>query len=74
MINKCNISFVIFLAIFLLPLMVGACPMCQGGPSKDTVLAYKGITLFLALLPILGGGGIFYWIYLRSKNLKENKN
>lgn len=65
-------SIILFLFIFLIPLVGSACPMCQGGPTKDTILAYKGITLFLALLPILGGGGIFYWIYLRSKNIKES--
>lgn len=67
-------KYLIFLAVFLFPLIVGACPMCQGGPSKDTILAYKGITLFLALLPIIGVGGIFYWVYIRSKRIKENIN
>lgn len=48
---------------------VDACPLCQGGQgiSKDTITAYKGVTLFLALLPIIGSAGIFYWIYKRKK-------
>ncbi len=61
-------------AFFLLPFLSEACPMCQGGTSKDTIFAYKGITLFLALLPVLGGGGIFYWIYLRSKKAESEQN
>lgn len=72
--KKKHLSLILFLVIFLVPVIAHACPMCQGGPSKDTIFAYKGITLFLALLPIVGAGGIFYWIYLRSKNIKEPIN
>ena len=46
-----------------------ACPLCQSGDgyTQETISAYKGITLLLALLPIIGAGGIFTWIYRRQK-------
>jgi len=60
---------IVFIVCVLAPMLTVACPLCQGGQgiSKETIFAYKGITLFLALLPILGSGGIFYWIYLKNK-------
>lgn len=53
--------------ILTLPETIAACPLCQGSGTKDTDFAYKGITLFLALLPIIGAWGIFYWIRLQNK-------
>lgn len=52
-----------------LPDILTACPLCQsgGGISPQTVSAYKGITLFLAVLPIAGASGVFYWIYTKNK-------
>jgi hypothetical protein len=70
--EKKYISHLICLVSVIFPLLSNACPMCQGGPSENTIMAYKCITLFLALMPIVGGGGIFYWIYLRTKKLNEN--
>lgn len=72
--RKTAILILIFSAIFLLPSVIEACPLCQGGAEKDTDFAYKGITLFLALLPILGGCGIFYWFYHQNKKLSDNNN
>lgn len=66
--------FILFIAFLLVPVISNSCPMCQGAPSNDTIFAYKGITLFLALLPIIGAGGIYFWIYLRSKKIKEHTN
>ena len=66
------ISAFIVLAIVLFSIEANACPLCQGGAAKDTAFAYKGITLFLALLPILGAGGIFYWIKIKSNKIKDN--
>lgn len=65
--------FLILSVILLSPSIADACTMCQGasGYSKATVNAYRGITLLLAFLPILGGGGLFYWIYKRYKKLEE---
>lgn len=53
------------LALFITA-SVMACPMCQGKSEGDVITAYKAITAFLALLPILGGIGIFYWIFKRN--------
>lgn len=61
--KKKNYIFLIILYAVVFPAIANACPLCQGGgTTKDTITVYKGITLFLALLPILGAGGIFWWI------------
>ena len=70
---KKNIWLSIFSILILLPAIAGACPLCQGGASEKTAIAYKGITLFLALMPIIGGGGIFYWIYCKNKTQENEK-
>ncbi|MEI6817754.1 MAG: hypothetical protein WCL14_14205 [Bacteroidota bacterium] len=58
--------------LFLLPVLAHACPLCQGGgTTKDTVTAYKGITALLALIPIIGGSALFYWLYVKYKNNGE---
>ncbi len=46
-----------------------ACPLCQGGQglSENTISAYKGITLLLALMPLVGSASIFYWIHRRQR-------
>ena len=65
---------ILFVFIFSLPLVAPACPLCQGGQgySNDSIFAYKAMTLFLALLPILGCGGIFYWIYCKYKRIERD--
>ena len=59
----------IFILVLFLPAIASACPLCQGGQgySKASISAYKATTAFLLLLPIIGGGGIFYWIYSRKR-------
>lgn len=54
-------------AILAFPEITDACPMCQPGFTKDQVSAYKGITLLLALLPIVGGTALFLWIFKKYK-------
>lgn len=63
----------IFTAIYFLPVASNACPLCQAGATKRTNKAYKEVTAFLALLPIIGGGGIFYWLRSGSKDEEANK-
>ena len=67
-----HIFILIFVLLIFLPAIADACPLCEGSGTKQTDFAYKGITLFLLLLPILGCGGIFYWMYLKNKNIEEN--
>ncbi len=67
-----RIIFVLFILLYI-PEILEACPMCQGPGSEKTVSAYKQVTLFLAALPILGGAGIFYWIYLQNKKINYPK-
>lgn len=69
-----NVKKLIFsITLFLSCRLLSACPLCQGGDgiSLETIHAYKSVTLFLALLPILGGAGIFYWIYKRYQQPKN---
>jgi hypothetical protein len=62
------------IALFVLPAFVKACPMCQAGATKKTQTAYEETTAILALIPILGGGGISYWFYSKvKKNKKEDE-
>lgn len=48
----------------VVPFIADACPLCQGGGgySQATLTSYKVITGFLASLPMVMGGGIFWWI------------
>jgi hypothetical protein len=61
--------FLIAAILLAFPVVADACPLCQGGggSSQKTIIAYKNTTLFLALLPLVTCGGIFYWIYRRYK-------
>ena len=70
--NSICLIFFLFV-IILFPSIMAACPLCQGGAKKDTDFAYKGITLFLALLPILWAFAIFYWIKIKSKSIKNKE-
>ena len=62
---------IIFIGIYLSPVFSSACPLCQAGATKRTQKAYEETTAILALLPIVGGGGIFYWLYSRSKKINN---
>ncbi len=55
------------IVILIIPSLANACPMCQGGPSEDTITAYKVVTLMLTSLPLLLGGGIFWWVRKQRK-------
>jgi hypothetical protein len=60
--------------MFLLPVLADACPLCQAGATKKTQKAYEETTALLALIPILGGGGITYWLYsMVKKNKKDDE-
>jgi hypothetical protein len=64
-------SKILLLAICALPILGSACPMCQAGATKRTQKAYLQTTAILALIPLLGGGSIFYWFYSKGKKLNE---
>ena len=69
---KKNILILVILLIAL-PFFADACPLCQGdaGYSQATLTSYKVITGFLASLPMVMGGGIFWWIYKKKKNMEK---
>ncbi len=48
---------------------VVACPLCQGGQGvqKKTIAAYKKVTLFLALSPMVVGTGIYFLVKKQGK-------
>jgi|GEM_PF-1914775 len=60
-------SLLVAVLVVLLPMSTWACAMCQAGATKENVAAWEGITLFLALMPLVSVGSIFYWIYAKSK-------
>jgi len=62
---------IVLMGIYLAPILSSACPLCQAGATKRTQKAYEETTAILALLPIVGGGGIFYWLYSRSKKINN---
>ncbi len=71
--KKNIVSILVLVVIVAAPFIIKACPLCQGGgTSPETIRAYKGITLLLALLPVLGGGILFYWIYTKIKKIENN--
>jgi hypothetical protein len=57
----------LFLALCTLPFFVKACPLCQAGATKRSQKAYNETIVLLASLPLIGGGGIFYWLYSKRK-------
>ncbi len=66
--KKKYLILVLYTALWILPVVTEACPLCQAGATKKTQKAYEETTALLALLPILGGGGIFYWLYSKNKH------
>ena len=64
----------LFLVLLALPILTVACPLCQAGATKRTASAYKETTALLALLPIAGGGGIFYWLYSKGREAGKKKD
>jgi len=66
-------AYVVLAGMFVLPVFIDACPLCQAGATKKTQKAYEETTAILALIPILGGGGISYWFISKArKNRKED--
>ena len=66
--------YIVLAAIFVLPNLVNACPLCQAGATKKTQKAYEETTAILALIPILGGGGISYWFISKARKNKREDN
>ncbi len=52
---------------FHLPIITRACSVCLGGYTPEQLNAYLITTGFLASMPIIMAGLIFYWIYKRYK-------
>ena len=48
------------------PALLQACPMCQGGASGGSILAYRGTTILLVLLPFITGWLIYRFIKQES--------
>ena len=61
------ITLLVLVGLWTAPAITNACPLCQAGATKKTQKAYEQTTALLALIPLIGGGGIFYWMYSRSK-------
>lgn len=64
--KKNGIILVLFTAM-LFAVSADACPLCQAGATKRTQKAYEETTAILALLPLLGAGGIYFWIRKNGK-------
>lgn len=59
--------YTLFIMLAFLPALSDACPLCQAGATKRTQKAYKETTALLALLPLVGAGSIFFWLYSKYK-------
>jgi hypothetical protein len=66
---KRKIVIVYFVLFAYLSNPITACPLCQAGATKKTQSAYIQTTILLMCIPIIGGGGLFFW--LRKKYRKE---
>ena len=62
-----------FALMFFFVLGTMACPLCQGGQGvqKKTIDAYKKVTLFLALSPMIAGAGIYFWVKKSSRKPQQ---
>ncbi len=67
-------SLVIIVSICIMPFLAGACPLCQTGATKRSQKAYNETIILLASMPLLSGGGIFYWLYSKKKHESEDNN
>jgi hypothetical protein len=65
-------KFFIVVLLLVLPFVVQACPLCQAGATKRTQKAYNETIILLASLPLVGGGGIFYWLYSKRKHSNDS--
>ncbi|HEY4798707.1 MAG TPA: hypothetical protein VII99_06475 [Bacteroidia bacterium] len=66
---------VLILVVLLLPYAADACPLCQGGAgyNQQTLTAYKSVTAVLASLPLVMGGGIYWFIRRKFRNSEKEK-
>ena len=71
--KKSKLILIVLAAVFILHVTASACPLCQAGATKRTQKAYEQTTALLALLPILAGGGIGFWLYNKTKHSGQNE-
>lgn len=55
--------------ILFAPHMMEACSVCGGANSPLQTSAYLNTTFFLAGMPMVIVGLVFYWIYRKSKQV-----
>ena len=60
--HKYPIFLLVCVFLLALPAVAGACPMCQGGTTGGSIMAYRGTTILLVLLPFISGGLIYRYI------------
>lgn len=58
------------LALWLVPAVAAACPVCVGGVEEDSRQAFIWTTVFLSVLPPGMVGGLIWWIWRRSRELE----
>lgn len=57
-------------ALVAVPALAVACPVC-GAATEDNRMAYLGMTIVMSLLPLVGFGGIAWWVWKRSKETAQ---
>jgi hypothetical protein len=67
-------SLLIMIAICAMPFFADACPLCQAGATKRSQKAYNQTIILLACMPLVSGGGIFFWLYSKKKHEDEDNN
>lgn len=67
-------TLMVIVAFFIVPFFVSACPLCQAGATKRSQKAYNQTIILLACMPLVSGGGIFYWLYSKRKQQDKEEN
>jgi len=66
-----SIFLVVLFIVVLMPVAAQACSVCGGGYTQKQQDAYLFITILLASMPLIMGGGLVFWFYRKFRNQTE---
>lgn len=62
------IKYTVLFFLLLSTIFANACSVCSGNFTTEEIKAYTIATGILAILPIIGMFGLFFWLFKKYKN------
>ena len=63
-------SFLGALLVATMTSAASACAVCMTGKEDDTRIAFELMTAFMTVIPFVIGGGVFWWLRGRLKEIE----